>query len=229
MAILLPLVMVGCGGNDTDDNTQVSGPTSTPAGDGGASSGSSGSGSTTTTPSCPTTPVTPTIVALTDAQLALVLNDANAAEVGDGGLGMARAASDQVFTFAQRMVQDHGTALQQARAMLPPTALAPQASTLDQQLAQQHAQEDLNLMLRPLSQFDAAFMCGEIDAHAQVIALLDAQTMVTLPQVATLVQANRATAQAHLAAAQQIVAALATSAGQATANGDTTAFCAQLK
>jgi predicted outer membrane protein len=226
-AITFSFLCIGCGG---DDNNGTANTTSTGGGGASGTAGSGGAGGGAGSgPLCSNMPVTPTIVPLLDEQLVLVMNDANAGEVGDGGLGMARASSDQVFAFAQRMVVDHSTALQQARAMLPPTVLAPQPSTLDQQLAEQHAQQQLELMLGPLSQFDAAFMCEEIDAHAQVIRILDAQTAVSRAQVTTLVQANRATAQAHLTQAQQIVASLAASAGQATSNGDTTAFCAQFK
>ncbi len=196
-----------CGGND-NNNTGTSG---TPAG--GGTSASDGGTGTTSAP-------------LTEPQVALVLLDANASEVGDGGLGLARATNDQVVAFAQKMVTDHTMALQHARSTIASAAIVPQQSALGQQRSINAVGTDQQLRLQPLSAFDAAFMCQEVQEHARIIQTIDTQTQSAMQgPLAAELQMNRATAVAHLDLASQILTQLMTAQGA----GGVTQFCAQFQ
>src|SRR5947209_8924469 len=113
-------LIAGCGG-DSNNAANANG-TGNGNGTSNANGGSGGTGGGTTAPQ-----------PLSDPEVALVLLDANANEVGDGGLGVARAQNDQVVAFAQKMIDDHSMALTHARTTLAATQIAPQQSLAGQQ------------------------------------------------------------------------------------------------
>jgi predicted outer membrane protein len=164
---------------------------------------------------------------LTVDELAQLLLDGNADQVGDGGLGMARGQDAAVVGFAQQLVADHTAAIAHARATAATAGIVPQLSPADQMMAQQWALEQQQLRLVPLAQFDVAFMCREVRQHVLEIATIDGQGAAALqgPLAADL-QLNRATAQLHLERALQILGAL--SSGQVSDQATASAYCQQL-
>jgi predicted outer membrane protein len=216
------LVLAACGGNDADNNGTVTG-TGGAAGSGGGGTGGTGGGGSGGAGGGGGTTGAPAPQQLPPDQLALVILDGNADEVGDGGLGLARAQNADVLAFSQRMITDHTMGLQQGRQMTAAAKITPAQGTVGQQISVQSVGEEQQIRLQPLSRFDAAFMCMEIRTHQQLIAMLQAQT--SPGPLAGMVQMNIQVATQHLQLAQQILATL--SNNQVPAGSDATAYCAQ--
>jgi len=170
---------------------------------------------------------TTSTTALDDGQVALVILDANGAEVGDGGLGLARATSAEVLAFAQTMVTDHTTALAHVRSTIAAAAIVPAQSTAGQQRSVASLGVEQQLRMQPLDAFDAAFICREVDAHAALLEVIDTQGQAAMHgPLAGELQMARATAAAHLDLASRILTSLMNAEG---GKGDVTQFCAQFE
>jgi putative membrane protein len=148
--------------------------------------------------------------ALDDAQIAHVVLTANTADSAGGELAASRGTSEQVKAFARRMVQDHGSANQQATQLAQRLGVTPADNAASGELktdADQHAQQ---LQGMSGAEFDRAYIEHEVQMHQRVLDALDQQLIPNArnPELRQLLETVRPTIQSHLEQARQIQSAL---------------------
>ena len=145
-----------------------------------------------------------------DPQVAMVMRVANISEVREGTVAREKATEPSVRNFAAMMVSEHGAANSRAEAELAKEYVSSMDSPLSRQLdAESGAATD---RLRNLTgrAFDRAYMQREIEAHQNVIDLIDKRLKPVAKEKVLKQQltAMRATIESHLAKAREILAAL---------------------
>jgi putative membrane protein len=151
------------------------------------------------------------VVLLTDGQIGTILITANRNEVSAGQIAQTRASNSQVLAFANRMVNEHTAAIDNTQTLLRGQSITPADSNVNQQLLVQAAQLAPQLQAATAgTNFDFTYMCSQIRAHAQLVALADARLLPSVQNAVlrTDVQTTRTLALDHLGQAQSIVQSL---------------------
>lgn len=148
-------------------------------------------------------------LALTDPQIALVLDTLNQGEVEVAYAALPHLALPDVQEYAQQMIADHGMARQEVSETVSALDLDPKPSAVQQELraeaealiAQFHESES--------DELDALYVDSQVAAHADALALLgaleeaaDAEALQQL--IATLIPAVQSHHDAAVALKEQI-------------------------
>jgi putative membrane protein len=161
----------------------------------------------------------PAAGALNDAQIAHFATTANTADSSGGVMAQEKGSNAAVKAYGQRMVQDHGSANQQARQLVQSAALTPQENERSAQLRATH--DSASQRLRGLSgaEFDRAYIAHEIQMHQSLLTALDQDLIPNAQnaQLRQLLEGIRPTVQSHLEQAQQIQQNLGGAASDTTA------------
>lgn len=169
---------------------------------GSSSTTSSGSSSQ---PSTAAAGASSSTVSKSDTKLITDLAQANMAEVQVGKMAMEKSQSDQVKQFAQKMVDDHGSALSELKAM----AQSKGVKMPDDVGAEHKATETA---LKPLSgnTFDAQFMKRVgVEDHERTVKLLQkVQQEAQDPELKAMAGRMLPTVEHHLKMAQQTKASV---------------------
>ena len=141
---------------------------------------------------------------LNDAQIAAVLSAVNTAETGVGMYAVTRATTPAVRAFAQSMVEMHNTSKERQTALFNTLMLTLETSNLSAQLTDTSTATMTQLMSVVGTEFDAAYVRSQVDAHTQVLMIIDEQLLpnvtadalrselvLTRTQVATHIDAAR--------------------------------------
>jgi putative membrane protein len=112
-----------------------------------------------------------------DAHVAAVVHETNAAEVSTSRLALQRALSVEVKAFAQRMVDEHSSLDQQARELARFSGITP--SLPDSTLPSLQREELAALSRQSGSAFDRAYIAQQVDAHQRSLTLARAAIRVT--------------------------------------------------
>lgn len=153
------------------------------------------------------------MLTLTDAQIARVLQVANDGEVMLGQFSAPRATNADVLAFNQQMVTEHTAARQRLDALLAAQGIVPEDSTLSLQL-QLEVQQMIEVLSGPNAptgaELDLALISAQLDAHARVAFIGDAQLapQVTNTALKQELTTERQSVQMHLDAAQPIQSGL---------------------
>lgn len=145
-------------------------------------------------------------VVLGDPQIAHVVMTANSLEVNLGELARQRAANEEVRSYAQTMVTDHGAIYRQQSALTRQVNVPPSPHPNGESLKASAEQARLALSRLPGEQFDRVYLANEITMHQN---LLDSLEMVLVPrtqnaQLKQFYEMMRATVAAHLRMARSI-------------------------
>jgi putative membrane protein len=111
--------------------------------------------------------------ALSDAQIAGILEAANQAEIQQGTLAQRMARRPEVRDFATMMVTDHSKALEDGRHLATKAGFGTASSeqTSELRAGNQEAVSELNEAT--IAEFDEKYIDVQIQAHEHVLELLD--------------------------------------------------------
>jgi putative membrane protein len=185
VAALGVVALVGCAKKDADDQAK-----------------------TDTTPAANATPVTPapdTTAKLNDANIAALLDEANAGDSATGKIATQKGTKADVKAFGTLMMRDHH-ALRVAGLdlvkKLNVTPTPPANDSLPNKV--KAAQDDLNSKDKG-ADWDAAYINGEIATHQMVLGLIDqADAAAQAPELKALLKKARPNIEMHLKRAQDI-------------------------
>jgi len=125
-------------------------------------------GQQTTTETTETTPATEAVApaaAMSDADFAQAVANADAFEVQSSELAASRAARQEVKDFASMMVRDHTQTTQELTALAPQINLTPPTPQLDGQKA-----DRLNALRSASGEaFDDAYLDAQVAAHEEAV------------------------------------------------------------
>ncbi|MCY1030772.1 DUF4142 domain-containing protein [Corallococcus sp. BB11-1] len=150
-----------------------------------------------------------TVLTLTDAQIARVLQVANEGEVMLGGFGAPLATDPAVRDFNTAMVTEHTAARQRLDAFLQSQGITPEDTPLSLQL-QAEVQQVMEILQGPEAPqgaaFDLALMSAQLNAHARTAFIGDSllTPQVTLPAMAQELQTQRQQVQLHIQEAEAL-------------------------
>ena len=175
---------------------------------------------TDTTAAAAVTPAPPPAPALTDANIAAILDQANMADSAAGSVAAAKGTAGDVKSFAKDMMRDHHALRKAGADLVKKLGVTPALPAGDNSVATAQAwQDSLNAMPKGAG-FDKAYIDHEVTYHQAV--LNTAQTALGAAQNAELKDLITKAApniQAHLDHAKSIQSKLG--GGAAAAPGDT--------
>lgn len=162
---------------------------------------------------------TPAPAALTDANIAALLDEANAGDSAMGKLAATKGTSAAVKEFGRQMERDHHTLRQQGQALAKKENLAPQAPSNDTlTTASTKMHDSLNAMPKG-KDWDKAYIDNEVAVHQSVLNLLQtAQSSAQDTSLKALITKAQPLIQAHLQKAQSIQSKLESATGTATSD-----------
>ena len=105
--------------------------------------------------------------------IAAIVNAANTAEIQAGQLAQAQASSQDVKMFAARMVIEHSAAMQRQGALFARLGITPTDDATSRQLQDETRNMLATLRTRSGSDFDLAYVEGQLAMHTRVLDLLD--------------------------------------------------------
>jgi putative membrane protein len=158
------------------------------------------------------------ISALSDAQLAAVLEAVNQGEIQQGQAATTRASAAGVKRFANHMVAAHRMMLGHVTAILSRAQITPSDNAVSNQLKSDAHAQLATLQAMRGREFDRAYVDAQVSAHSQALELLD-RIIPNLrnPDLKNDVQNARPRVEEHLREAERLQQEL--QAGQANAQG----------
>ena len=157
----------------------------------------------TTPPATATTPTTD--AAWTDANVVDVITVANQGEVDYSQIGVDKATSPAVKEFAQMMVKDHGTMLENVKALASKLGVTPASNDKANNLKEETAKDINDLNAKTGKDFDKEFMDEQIDMHQETLDLLgDLDGRTTNADLKAAIAEARPKVQAHLDQAKAV-------------------------
>ncbi|HEX4682977.1 MAG TPA: DUF4142 domain-containing protein [Gemmatimonadaceae bacterium] len=169
-------------------------------------------------------PATPAAAPLNDANIAALLDEANAADSAHGNLASTKGTNAQVKDFGRTMMRDHHAlrkAGQDLARKLNLTPTPPANDTLP--TAAQRMGDSLTAQAKGAA-WDKAYIDSEVAVHQSVLALLQtAQGAAQDTSLKALITTAIPKIQAHLTKAQDIQGKLGSATPAAGGAGDTTA------
>jgi putative membrane protein len=199
----------GGGGNDTASGTDTAGTAAGEVAAGGPMGGTSDSGAMAGTGGAPSE-----LAALSAPDMMAVIGASNAAEIATSEVAVERARNADVKAFARRMVDEHQTMQGQADQLatrLNVTPGTPQRAQEKVEMANQMAQQLRTLAVGDA--FDRQYIDGQVLAHQQTLAELQAMQNTSNADIRTLITQAIPKVQAHLQEAQQIQSRLGGNTG----------------
>ena len=157
---------------------------------------------------------------LTDANIAALLDEANAADSADGALAAGKATSASVKAFGRRMAHDHHELRKQGQDVAKKENITPQAPANDTLPAAASKLADSLKAEAKGAAWDQAYINSEVGLHQAVIGLLQAAQGAAQDTVlkALIVKATPLV-QAHLTEVQDIQNKLNNPSAAAAAGG----------
>jgi putative membrane protein len=168
-------------------------------------------------------PPAPAAPALTDPNIAAILDNANATDSSAGAIAATKATNAEVRTFARNMMRDHHALRKAGEDLVKKLNVTPALPAGDNSQAVATAWNDSLRALPKGAAFDKAYIDHEVTYHEAVLAT--AQSALGAAQNAelkNLIQKAAPNIQAHLEHARSIQAKLGGTGAPATA-GDTAA------
>jgi putative membrane protein len=155
-------------------------------------------------------PPAPTADSLSDGQIAAVAMTANRVEIEAARLAKASSSNRDVLAFAAMMIDAHSKADQKTRTLVMNIGVGPEDSPISAAISTQAAHDGDHLRGLKGANFDRGYMEAQIEAHQQVLDLLDKQLIPQAHDVElkTFLSMMRPTVFQHLEKARAIAARL---------------------
>jgi len=172
--------------------------------------------STDTTSKAAATPTPPPAPALTDANIAALLDEANAADSANGSLAASKGTAASVKQFGRMMAHDHHELRKQGQDLAKKLNLTPQAPANDTLPAMAQKLSDSLKATPKGAAFDKLYIDDEVAVHQYVQGLLQtAQGAAQDTSLKALITKAQPLIQAHLTKAQDIQSKLGSSTAAA--------------
>lgn len=149
-----------------------------------------------------------------------LVSASNAGEIATSRVAVDRATSADVKAFARRMVDEHQTMQGQTDQLATTLALTP--GTPEPAMQKTRMANSMAEQLRGLAKgeaFDRQYIDGQVQAHQQTLAELQAMQNTGNAELRTLIQGAIPKVQAHLQEAQRLQARLGGATGTTGATG----------
>ena len=144
---------------------------------------------------------------LNDAEIASIAVTANQVDINAAELAKSRTKNSEVSNFANTMITDHTSVINQASALVKKLKVTPQDNSVSRQL-QLNAKKTLaSLKGKKGAAFDRAYAKNEVAYHKAVIATVE-NTLIPQSQNAelkSLLQSVLPVLKTHLAHAEMVV------------------------
>lgn len=161
---------------------------------------------------------TPAPAPLTDANIAALLDEANAADSANGNLASTKGTNASIKDFGRMMMRDHHSLRKQGQDLAKKLNLTPQAPSNDTLPAAAQKMSDSLKAQAKGAAWDQAYINNEVAVHQSVLSLLQtAQGAAQDTSLKALITKAIPNVQAHLTKAQDIQGKLANAAAD-TAN-----------
>jgi putative membrane protein len=141
----------------------------------------------------------------TDANIAALLDEANAADSAAGALAATKGTSSAVRDFGRRMTRDHHTLRAQGEALAKKLKITPTPPAGDNLVPDaQKNMDNLNSTAKG-KDFDKAYIDSEVDAHKKVLDLATkAMGQAQSTELKNLIQKAAPIIQGHLDLAESV-------------------------
>src|SRR5712691_3636103 len=149
----------------------------------------------------------PGTIGFTDSDIAAIVTNANQGEIDQGNVALTRASSSDVRDFAQMMVNDHTSALNQANALFSRIYVTANTSNTVAQNLQNGSRQTINaLNTYSGTDFDKQYIQTQIDAHQWLLNTLDSTLIPSAHnrELRDFLQSTRTVVATHLDRARQI-------------------------
>ena len=159
------------------------------------------------------TPTTPAAPALTDANIAALLDEANAADSAHGKIASTKGTNADVKAFGVMMMNDHHALRKMGQDLVTKLGVTPAAPANDSLPAKaQMVTDSLTSMARGAA-WDKWYIDHEVAMHQEVLGTIDAALgAAQAPELKDLLTKARPNVEAHLKRAQEIQGKLGTAA-----------------
>ena len=152
----------------------------------------------TTPPATATTP-TPMDMGWTDENVVEALTVGNQGEVDYSQIAAEKATNPAVKEFAQRMVKDHGTMLENVKSLATRLNVTPAPNGKVNELKEETAKDINDLNAKTGKDFDQEFVNEQIDMHQEKLDLLnDLEGRTTNADLKAAIVEAKPKVQAHL-------------------------------
>lgn len=150
-------------------------------------------------------PAADTSAKLTDANIAALLDEANAGDSATGKLATTKGTKADVKAFGKLMMNDHHKLRVLGQDLVKKLNVTPAAPANDSLPTKvKAAQDNLNSMAKGAG-WDKAYIDGEVATHQMVLGLIDqAQGAAKAPELKDLLTKARPNIEMHLKRAQEI-------------------------
>ncbi|MFS8082364.1 MAG: DUF4142 domain-containing protein [Ginsengibacter sp.] len=149
---------------------------------------------------------------LTDAQIAHIVVTANTVDIEAGNLAKNKASHKDVQGYAHRMIEDHTDVNKQATDLATKLKVTPQDNAISKDLRADGKKnlDKLNGLMKG-SEFDKAYIDGEVKLHKQLIEVVDKKLVPDAKNedLKALLIKVRPTLVSHLEHAKQLQTSLA--------------------
>jgi len=165
---------------------------------------------TTPAPAESTATATPPPPAVSDANIAAIVVDADSIDIKNGLVAKKMAKNAQVKAFAQQMITDHTSVNKKATDLATKLSLTPEENETSRQLVSNADATRDAIKAKTGANFDKAYIDNEVAYHEAVLDMLD-KTLIPNAQNAdlkSLLESVKPAFQAHLDHAKQVQATL---------------------
>ena len=155
-------------------------------------------------------PAAPTATALTDANIAALLDEANAGDSAGGKMATTKGTKTDVKAFGQMMMKDHHALRVAGLDLVKKLNVTPAPPPGDSLPGKVKAAQDHLAAMDQGAGWDKAYIEGEVATHQMVLGLIDAaKGAATAPELKDLLTKARPNIEMHLKRAQDIQGKLA--------------------
>jgi Predicted outer membrane protein len=144
---------------------------------------------------------------LNDAEIASIAVTANQIDINAAELAKSRTKNSEVSNFAQTMITDHTSVINQAVALVKKLKVTPQDNAVSRQLHANAKKTLASLKAKKSTSFDKAYASNEVAYHKAVISTVE-NTLIPQAQNAelkSLLQSVLPVLKTHLAHAEMVV------------------------
>lgn len=142
---------------------------------------------------------------MSNAEILGVLNAINRGEIDAGELATQKAFSQEVRSFASRMVREHQAMAQKTNQLAQRLDMQPQKPALASTMGDTHQDTMEELRTKSGSDFDNAYIAYQVEMHRQAIDLVnDVADAVDSPNLKMHLHEAKPELQNHLAAARSV-------------------------
>ena len=166
-----------------------------------------------TTDTAAATSATPTAPALTDANIAALLDEANAADSAHGKMASTKGTNADVKAFGVLMMNDHHALRKQGQDLVTKLGVTPTPPANDSLPAKAQAVADSMTAMAKGAAWDKAYIDHEVMMHQEVLTLIDqALGAAQNAELKDLLTKARPNVEMHLKRAQDIQSKLGAAA-----------------